>query len=66
MKTALARRNEWMRQLKRLRDERNRCVKDEPKGKVSNKTKAHSACAFSSSSGSPTDTTLSRILARGR
>jgi hypothetical protein len=32
MKTALARRNEWMRQLKRLRDERNRRV-DEPEGK---------------------------------
>jgi hypothetical protein len=33
MKTALARRNAWMRQLKRLRDERNRRVEDEPEGK---------------------------------
>jgi hypothetical protein len=37
MKTALARRNAWMRQLKRLRDERNRRVEEqtEPEGKFS-------------------------------
>jgi len=33
MTTALARRNKWMRQLKRLRDERNRRVEDEPEGR---------------------------------
>jgi len=33
MTTALARRNKWARQLKRLRDERNRRVEDEPEGK---------------------------------
>jgi hypothetical protein len=37
MKTALARRNAWMRQLKRLRDERNRRVEDEPEGRFKNK-----------------------------
>jgi hypothetical protein len=36
MKTALARRNAWMRQLKRLRDERNRRVEDEPEGMFKN------------------------------
>jgi hypothetical protein len=36
MTTALARRNKWARQLKRLRDERNRRVEDEPEGKFRN------------------------------
>jgi hypothetical protein len=37
--TTLARRNKWMRQLKRLRDERNRRVEDEsePEGRFRNK-----------------------------
>jgi hypothetical protein len=35
--TALARRNVWMRQLKRLRNERNRRVEDEPEGKFRDK-----------------------------
>jgi hypothetical protein len=39
MKTALARRNEWMRQLKRLRDERNRRVEDEPEARFTNTVK---------------------------
>jgi hypothetical protein len=38
MKTALARRNAWMRQLKRLRDERNRRVEDEPELRFRNKS----------------------------
>jgi hypothetical protein len=37
MKTALARRNAWMRQLKRLRNERNRRVEDEPEGRFRDK-----------------------------
>jgi len=36
MTTALARRNKWARQLKRLRDERNRRVEDEPEGMFRN------------------------------
>jgi hypothetical protein len=33
MKTALARRNEWARQLRLMQEERDRPVEDEPEGK---------------------------------
>jgi hypothetical protein len=36
MKTALARRNEWARQLRLMQEERKRLVEDEPEGKFMN------------------------------
>jgi hypothetical protein len=43
--TALARRNELMRQLRRLRDERNRRVEDEPEGKFKTASKPSSSAS---------------------